>query len=30
LIAAYLVYDWGEKEHERNIRKKPGEFDHEK
>ncbi|CAG0924075.1 unnamed protein product [Notodromas monacha] len=26
----YMVYTWGEAEYEKNLRKKPGEFDHEK
>merc|ERR1711992_235748 len=25
----YLIYDWGEREHERLQRKQPGQFDHE-
>ena len=28
-IIAYLIYCWGEAEHERLQRKQPGQFDHE-
>lgn len=28
-VFAYLIYDYVEKEHDRLMRKQPGEFDHE-